>query len=145
MQSSTKILSFISIILIISICINICFYLYWYDHEYPHGYEDIDDLRTIEYHSDKYSFDDYYYVSFNDGYSYICGIDGKNKIDVEMDHWNNIFNTINFLIEKPHNSNCTYSFRIYYHTIDVPYECSSGHYKKKVMDDFELSSWGWNE
>jgi len=139
----TLIIALIGIILIESVC----FYSYWYDHEYPHGYEYVDlTNNTIQYYPDKYFFNDDYYVSFNNGYRYILGSGTKHKIEAELNHWNNIFNTTDFLVEKPtpHPENTSYQFRLYYHTIDVPFECSSGSYKKKVLDDFELGSYGYD-
>ena len=115
------------------------FYFYWYDHEYPHGcqYIDIKGNNTIRYYSDYYGID--HYVSFNNKESYLLEDGMKEKIEGVLKHWNTIFNTTDFFSENP---NTTYQFRVYFHTIDEPFECSSGYYKKKVIDDFELADWG---
>jgi hypothetical protein len=141
--TSTLIVALVGIILIESVC----FYSYWYDHEYPHGYRYVDLTNdTIEYYPDKYNYDDNFYVSFNGGQRYILGNGVKDKIENELLHWNKLFNTTNFLIEKPtpYPENTSYQFRLFYHTIDVPFECSSGSYKEEVLDDFELGSYGWS-
>ena len=139
----TLIIALVGILLIVSTS----FYVYWYDHEYPHGYRYVDlTNNTIKYYPDKYSFDDEFYVSFNNGQRYILGHGTKQKIENELAHWNDIFNTTDFLEEKPtpYPNNTSYQFRLYYHTIDVPFECSSGSYKEEILDDFELGSYAWH-
>jgi len=135
---------FIVLALAVSLIFNIMLYSYWYDHEYPHGSDYVKlTNNTIEFHPDKYYMDEYYYVSFNQGEYYVLGNGVKNRIDDVLDHWNDVFNTTDFLVEKPHSSNATYYFELLYHTEDFPFECSPGSYKQKVLDGFRLSGWGW--